>query len=116
MDISASGNIFFASALVFSGRKNPSWEVQQGTAEKALLLFQDAPAAADDNPAASLLGYNGLQLKHGNKLWHAMKGRIFFKVKDETVLVKEDPDRRFEQMLLRTAPREIAELLAAMGE
>ncbi len=116
MAISTSNKTFYATALVFSGRKNPSWEIRTDVVEKAMTVFQNAPVAADHSPAASLLGYNGLQLEQGDKMWHAIQGRIFYKIKDEMVIVKEDRDRLFEQLLLQTAPQDITSLLDEMKE
>jgi hypothetical protein len=103
--------MYHITALVFSGRKNPSWAIKADKLKEAFELFENAEMSADHSPAASLLGYNGLQVEAGNKLWHVVKGRIFYKLNDKTVLVKKDEQGRFEKMLLKTAPPDIAELL-----
>ncbi len=103
--------MYSISALVFSGRKNPSWEVKSTQLKEAFDFFEAAAMSADHSPAEMLLGYNGLQVEKGNKLWHVVNGRIFYKMDDKTVLIKIDENGRFEKMLLKTAPTEIAIIL-----
>jgi mannose-6-phosphate isomerase-like protein (cupin superfamily) len=104
------------TALVFSGRKNPSWEVKDEQLKAALAFFEAAEMSADHSPAASLLGYNGLQVEKGNKLWYVVSGRIFYKIDDKTVLIKKDSNGSFEKMLLKTAPAETAALVKSVME
>jgi hypothetical protein len=108
--------MYHITALVFSGRKNPSWEVQDDALQPALSVFENATTAADESPIEPLLGYNGLQMEQGNKLWHVCKGRIFYKLDDKTVLVKKDIGQRFEHLLLDTAPQDVAVFLRAVME
>lgn len=103
--------MYHITVLIFSGRRNPSWEVNAANLKAAFNIFDKAAVAADSSPAESILGYNGLQVEQGNKLWYAVQGRIFYKVADETVLVKDDPGGQFEQLLLQTAPPDVQELL-----
>lgn len=102
------------TVLVFSGRKNPSWEVKADRLKEAFAFFEAAEMSADHSPAEMLLGYNGLQVEKGNKLWHVVNGRIFYKLNDQTVLVKKDEKGSFEKMLLKSAPAEITTLLKAV--
>jgi hypothetical protein len=102
------------TALVFSGRKNPSWEVKADRLKEAFAFFEAAEMSADHSPAVMLLGYNGLQIEKGNKLWHVVNGRIFYKSDDKTVLIKKDDKGSFEKLLLKTAPAETATLLKSV--
>ncbi len=106
--------MYHITALVFSGRRNPSWEVDADRLKEAFDAFEQAAVSTDHSPAASLLGYNGLQVERGNKLWQVTHGRIFYKVSDETVLVKTDKNGLFEKKLLQTAPAEIKKMLDAL--
>jgi hypothetical protein len=108
--------MYHITALVFSGRKNPSWEVKDERMKEAFTFFENADTSADHSPAVMLLGYNGLQVEKGNKLWHVVKGRIFYKVDDKEVLIKTDEKGQFEKLLLKTAPPDIAALLKAVME
>ncbi len=102
------------TVLVFSGRKNPSWEVKSDQLKEAFNNFEAAEIVADHSPAEMLLGYNGLQVEKGNKLWHVVNGRIFYKLDDKTILVKKDEKNIFEKLLLKTAPTEITTLLQSI--
>jgi mannose-6-phosphate isomerase-like protein (cupin superfamily) len=106
--------MYHITALVFSGRKNPSWTVKAEQLKEAFTIFEEADMCADHSPAAMLLGYNGLQVERGNKLWYVVKGRIFYKVDDKEVLIKEDAKGRFEKLLLHTAPPDVAALLQSV--
>jgi subtilase family serine protease len=106
--------MYNVTVLVFSGRKNPSWEVKAEKLKDAFTFFENAEISADHSPAAMLLGYNGLQIENGNKLWHVVNGRIFYKLNDTTVLVKKDKQAHFEQLLIKTAPADIAMLLKSV--
>jgi len=108
--------MYHITALVFSGRKNPSWEVKADTLKTAFAAFENAETDVDDGPAVMVLGYNGLQVELGNKLWHVCRGRIFYKLNDKTILVKKDPNKKFENLLLETAPPDVASFLRAVME
>jgi hypothetical protein len=108
--------MYHITALVFSGRKNPSWEVKSEALKAAFTVFENAETDPDDSPAPIMLGYNGLQIEQGNKLWHVCRGRIFFKMNDKTVLVKKDKGQQFENLLLETAPQDVALFLRAVME
>jgi hypothetical protein len=43
-----------------------------------------------------------------------VKGRIFYKLNDTTVLIKKDENGSFEKLLLKTAPAETATLLKSV--
>jgi hypothetical protein len=102
------------TALIFSGRKNPSWQATAVQLKDAFDFFESAEICADHSPAEMLLGYNGLQIEKGNKLWHVAKGYIYYKLNDKTVLVKKDDNGHFEKLLLKTAPTETATLLKSL--
>jgi hypothetical protein len=108
--------MYSITALVFSGRKNPSWETKSAQLKDAFDFFEAAENCTDHSPADMLLGYNGLQVEKGNKLWHVVKGRIFYKLDDKTILIKKDDNSRFENLLLKTAPADIALLLKSVIE
>jgi hypothetical protein len=108
--------MYHITALVFSGRKNPSWEIKADRLKNAFAVFETAETDSDTSPVDSVLGYNGLQIELGNKLWHVSRGRIFYKLDDKTILVKKDEGRRFEQLLLETAPPDVATFLRAVME
>jgi hypothetical protein len=106
-----SSNEGFVTALLFSGRKNPSWTLPVALADKVMTFFADAPVAGQDSPVASILGYRGVQYILGDKTWHAFEGRIWFSINEETIIVKTDPDRQFEKSLLEPAPKEIKDAI-----
>lgn len=108
--------MYHITALVFSGRKNPSWEVKAETLKTAFAVFEKAETDPNDSPAPIVLGYNGLQLEQGNKLWHVCRERIFYKMNDKTILVKKDKGQQFENLLLETAPPDVATFLRAVME
>jgi hypothetical protein len=93
-----------AQALVFSGRPDPAWVVPNGIAERLLALWAELPSRADRRPSPPPLGYRGCLLRAPDgRTWESSGGQVTF---DDGHLTqaRDDPDRRFERLLLATAP------------
>jgi hypothetical protein len=94
-------------ALIFSGRPNPTWHVRKVIVQQLkeiwslLEHFQGEPAIAPP------LGYRGCFLKCKPDLeWIAYGGIVALKTSD-THESRRDNDRRFEKLLLTSAPEGI---------
>jgi hypothetical protein len=89
-----------AGASVFSGRPDPTWEVDEALGERLAELWADLEPTAHAPPAAPPLGYRGVFLRDpSGREWHAAEGVVT--LENERRL---DPDRRFEGELLASAP------------
>jgi hypothetical protein len=100
MDTSRSSD-WTAHALVFSGRRDPQWTVDAGTAAELTAVWgrlarQQAPAAVPPS-----LGYRGVVLRAPDgRVWSAFGGTVTLEPGD----ARHDPGREFERRLLAGAP------------
>jgi hypothetical protein len=102
-----SGESWIASALVYSGRSNPTWAVSQAVAKALKEIWASLEAGAQESRPGPTLGYQGclLQGPH-NHLWFAFREVVTL----TDVGVSEsrrDNQRVFESTLLASAPRGI---------
>lgn len=93
-----------ARAAIFSGRPDPTWEVDAGAVRELEQIWASLESAAELPAPPPLLGYRGCSLtEEGQRAWQAYGGVVTLEsVKGAET--RKDPDRRFEQRLLRTAP------------
>jgi hypothetical protein len=86
--------------MVFSGRPNPTWRVPVETARKLERLWQRLEPSEAAFPAAPLLGYRGCTLDCGTKgRWQSYGGVVA-----SGDIHKYDPERKFERLLIGSAP------------
>jgi hypothetical protein len=98
-----------ATALVFSGRRDPAWQIDCETAATLIQVWSALPpstAAAHPPP----LGYRGCSLTSPDGTsWHAFAGIVSMRSRRpegqlEVSEPRTDIGRRFEIQLLATAP------------
>ncbi len=100
-----------ATALLFSGRRNPEWELTPAQQKKWMVLWKQAALSNEEVNTPSLLGYTGCRLQHNeHSHWQLYNGCVSF-YENETVFSKKDEDRQMELFLLNTAPEEVKEIL-----
>ncbi len=91
--------------LFFSGRPDPTWDVDGKTARELVKTWESMETRSGDQPAAPVLGYRGCFLRDvANREWLAYGGMVVLKAAGKTES-REDEDRRFEKLLLATAPK-----------
>src|SRR5258708_5855617 len=90
-----------ATALIFSGRRDPQWRVPVETARRLKQLWQQLERFDRAPPPAPALGYRGSILDCGNDgRWVA-----YGDVVETARSYRHDPERRFERALLGSAPK-----------
>lgn len=94
-----------ATALVYAGRPDPEWPIDEDRAARIVALLDAAPVTDAGAPPAPGLGYRGVRLasEQGNS-WHVHAGVI---VEDRLGLApvrRLDAGRRIERAALATAP------------
>ena len=93
-------------ALVFSGRPDPEWPVPTNAQRRLRDVWSALAPAAGTPPAAPPLGYRGCALRcPPDDEWFAYGGLVSHTVPSGAVDRRSDPERRFERLLLSTAPK-----------
>jgi hypothetical protein len=95
---------WLARALVFSGRPDPAWVVPSGAAGELLRVWSGLPASTRQPASPPPLGYRGIQLQAPDgRTWESFGGQVTLHDGPLTD-TRDDGDRRFERLLLATAP------------
>ena len=95
---------WLAQALVFSGRPDPTWVVPDSTAEQLLAVWAELPSSPERRRRPPPLGYRGCLLKAPDgRTWESFGGQVTLNDGHMT-RTRDDSDRRFEWLLLGTAP------------
>jgi hypothetical protein len=89
---------------VFSGRPDPAWVVPASVAGELLRLWAELPPGTGQRPSPPPLGYRGcvLQAPDG-RTWESSGGLVTHH-DGRMTHTRDDPGRRFERLLLATAP------------
>jgi hypothetical protein len=110
MDTSKSHDVggkheWTASALVYSGLKDPQWHVPEGVAKKLLAIWEDLPASPNTPPGTARLGYRGVILRSpSGSEWTGFAGSVSLRSND-VVSTRVDQARRFEKTIIASAPK-----------
>jgi hypothetical protein len=100
-----------ATALLFSGRKDPEWELTVVQQKKWMVLWQQAALSNKEVESPSKLGYTGCRLQYNeHSHWQLHNGCVSF-YENQTIFSKKDEDRQMEIFLLGTAPEEVKDIL-----
>ncbi|MFZ1305541.1 MAG: hypothetical protein WAR80_06830 [Ferruginibacter sp.] len=103
-----------ATALLFSGRQNPDWELTVEQQQSWMKLWEQAAVSNIAVEQPSILGYTGCRLQHDeHSHWQLYNGCVSFYEK-EKVFSKKNEGRQMELFLLGTAPEEVKEVLREM--
>jgi hypothetical protein len=99
---------YLAGVSIFSGRPDPTWTVNLSAAERLQALWDSLEASGGAQAQPPPLGYRGCFLRDaaGKREWTAYKGVVVLKTPtgDEA---RKDEGRKFESMLLASAPQEL---------
>jgi len=94
-----------ASALVYSGLRDPKWHVGEAVVKKLLVIWDDLPASSNMPPDTARLGYRGVVLRSPNgSEWTAFTGSVSLR-SNRVISTRDDQARRFEKTLLSSAPK-----------
>ena len=93
------------SALLYSGRPDPEWEIEDVPAVNLVKYWASLPKLNYSFETSSALGYKGCCLISDNNLkWYAYKEVVCLYVNDEALESRKDSNRIFEISLISTAP------------
>jgi hypothetical protein len=104
MGTSESSDSWVGSAMLFTGRPDPTWPVPAGVARELEALWKTLTPVSAGPPSTATLGYRGCSLTD-------RKGRTCYAHQGVVTLVgggssesRRDPERIFERRLLASAP------------
>jgi len=93
-----------AGALLYSGRRDPTWAIPSRLAQRLLKIWDSAERWTGDQPAPPPLGFRGCFLRDSeNRQWHAFGGVITLRA-GEAMESRRDSEGEFEKLLLTSAP------------
>jgi hypothetical protein len=94
-----------ATALIYSGRPDPEWEIDNEQLETLKDIWQKLPPSKIAPPSPPPLGYRGAAIRCASgEEWFAYSNIVTFKRGAGRPRHRVDHQRRFEQTLLATAP------------
>lgn len=95
---------WIATALVYSGRSNPSWHIEDECVSQLQQIWDDLEPYLGEFGGPKGLGYGGCEIRApGGEQW-LVYGDVVSRSHGDRSEVRRDPDRRFEKILLSSAP------------
>jgi len=95
---------YIAGASIFSGRPDPTWPIEANVAENLLALWESLPTYSGPVQSAPALGYRGCYLRDPKGCeWFSYQAVVTMEMNGK-IVQRRDHDRRFERMLLTSAP------------
>lgn len=97
-------NECIARALVFSGRPDPTWKIEEPIVKELEKIWDSLVAMHGEPPSASPLGYRGCLIKCKSDIeWFVYKNLVTLKRSGKTES-RDDDYRLFEKLVLSSAP------------
>jgi hypothetical protein len=95
-----------AGAYLYSGRRDPVWNVSANVVKQLLALWESLPRTSEQNELhPGGLGYRGSFLRENdNHEWGAFNGLVSLQTA-AGVQMRKDSTRKFEKILLSSAPK-----------
>lgn len=104
---SNSSPAWIAGASLFSGRPNPSWQLDAAHVAQLIAIWDELKPAAKASAAEDAgahLGYTGCYISNdAGDRWTARNAHVIHQCAN-TVEDRDDPLRRFEHAVLQSAP------------
>jgi hypothetical protein len=104
MATSRSAEAWIAGAFLYSGRRDPTWQVSEKVAKALQKLWDGMAPVPGASPDTSRLGYRGVFLREAEgREWSAFRGLASLKT-GTGIEVRTDTAREFEKRILVSAP------------
>ena len=95
----------FGCAFVFSGRPDPIWQVDEDLVQRLKDIWDELEPFIGQESSKPLLGYRGCSLRcTPGKVYSTYEGEVT-KKSDNNIERRKDRARRFEKLLIATAPK-----------
>jgi hypothetical protein len=104
--------ILICTVLIFSGRKDPSWKIEnEAIISRVAGLLSEAEVDISLTLDNSKLGYRGFRLESGKIVWEIYNGVISQRDESGKIIFQKDKNRIIEKLLLDTAPEEFSSFI-----
>ena len=98
---------WICGALIFSGRQDPTWLLNEDEAQKILGIWNSLPESAGQLSVPNILGYKGCFLSSNtNTKWASFRGIVTLYKDNSPVESRTDTERKFEKAIISTAPED----------
>lgn len=105
---SDSSQDWTAGAFLFSGRPDPVWSIDLSTASRLEAIWNSLPASAASTLAHQPpLGYRGCFLRQSDGTEWSVVAGVITRRSSTGAETRDDPDRKFERLVLATAPANV---------
>jgi len=94
---------WIATALVYSGRRNPSWRLEEESILRLRKIWEELKPYVGESSRPAL-GYRGCMLTAPGGAQWVVYGEVVTHTQGELLEACADPDRSFEKCLLSSAP------------
>lgn len=96
---------WIAGAFLYSGRRDPVWNVSGRVVKQLLALWESLPRSEQEELHPGGLGYRGSFLRENDKQeWVAFNGLVSLRTGTD-MQVRKDAARKFEKTLLASATK-----------
>jgi len=97
-------NECIARALVFSGRPDPAWKIEEPIVKELEKIWDSLVPMQRELPSTPPLGYRGCVVKcESNIEWFVYKNLVVLKSSGKTES-RDDDYRKFERLVISSAP------------
>lgn len=97
-------NECIARALVFSGRPDPTWKIEEAIVKELQKIWDSLVPMQREPPSAPPLGYRGCLIKCNSDIeWYIYKNLVTLKRSGKTES-RDDSCRKFEKLVMSSAP------------
>ena len=93
------------SVLVFSGRPDPTWRIENETTRRLEAIWDEFEPCAEKQISTSQLGYRGCSLARAPGIEYTCYGGVVTRKSGDEIESRRDKARIFEKSLLATAPK-----------
>jgi hypothetical protein len=104
----SNANLWIGGAILFSGRSDPQWILEETQAEQLMQIWSALPSAQGNIVIPNILGYKGCYLStNGKKKWITFRGKVTYYENNEAMESRIDNGRIFEKKIIDTAPKDV---------
>jgi hypothetical protein len=104
----SNSNLWIGGAILFSGRSDPEWILEEEQIEQLIQIWNELPSAPGNIIIPNILGYKGCYIStRDKKKWITFRGKVTYYENNEAIESRIDTGRVFEKKIIATAPKDV---------